>query len=222
MSEPVPARRDAPAASAAPASAHEAPMEALRETLHRGFGVVFAPFARLLGQAGVSPNQLSVAGAALNAAAAALVVAGRPVAAGALYLFGGGFDMMDGLLARITGRESALGAFLDSTLDRVSEGVVFAALAYVFAVDGGALDAAAVVLALLLSGLVSYVRARAEGLGLSCRVGLFTRPERVVLLAAGLMAGFAAEAVWLLAALSAFTVVQRVIHTGHQIAGTRP
>jgi len=194
-----------------------AALEQLREAIHRRLGVALAPLGRTLGRAGVTPNQVSVAGAGLAAVAAALIAGGRPAAGGALFLAASALDLLDGLLARATGRASAFGAFLDSTLDRVSEGAVFAAIAYVFAIEGRAADAAAVVLALLFSQLVSYARARAEGLGLECRVGVVTRPERVVLLAAGLMTGLVAPAVWLLAAASAATVAQRVIHTGRQL-----
>lgn len=201
-----------------PSPAPPGVLERLREAIRAALDAVLAPVARALARAGVTPNQVSIAGAALTVIAAALIAAGRPVAGGALFLAGSAFDLLDGLLARASGRATAFGAFIDSTLDRVSEGAVFAAIAYVFATDGRALDAAAVVLALLFSQLVSYARARAEGLGLECRVGAVTRAERVVLLAAGLISGLVAPAVWLLAAASAVTVVQRVIHTGRALA----
>ena len=192
-------------------------LEQLREALHGRIGRALTPLARGLGRAGITPNQVSLAGAALNLVAAGLIVHGRPLAAGLVYLLAGGFDLMDGLLARVAKRESRFGALLDSTLDRISEGVVFAALAYVFAAAGRPADAAFVVLALLFSLLVSYIRARAEGLGLECRVGIVTLAERVVLIAVGLMTGFAAAAAYLLAALSAVTVLQRIVHTGRRL-----
>ena len=122
------------------------------------------------------------------------------------------------MIARLTKRESPFGAFLDSTLDRVSEGVVLSAVAYRFALEGNAVDAALVLLALLGSLLVSYTRARAEGLGAECKVGVATRAERVLLLAAGMITGLLALAVYLLIALSAITVSQRIARTFRQLA----
>ena len=114
------------------------------------------------------------------------------------------------MLARASGKSTRFGAFLDSTLDRASEGVVFAAIAYRFAAQGSAVDAGIVVMALLGSVLVSYVRARAEGLGAECRVGIATRAERVVVIGLGLLFGLLPEAVYLVAFLTAVTVVQRI------------
>ncbi len=111
------------------------------------------------------------------------------------------------------------GAFLDSTLDRVSEGVIFAGIAYLLAVegDGRPIDVALVVLALLGSILVSYTRARAESLGLECKVGLMSRPERIVLIAIGLFFDVLPYVIYLMLALTAFTVIQRVVHTYRQL-----
>ena len=185
-------------------------LEHLRQTLQHRFERVLAPLAALLHRLGASANQVSVAGFALNVGAATLVVGGHLVPAGALYLFAGLLDLLDGVLARAGGKPTRFGAFLDSTLDRASEGVVFAAIGYRFAAEGSALDASIVVLALLGSFLVSYVRARAEGLGAECRVGIATRAERVVLIALGLLSGMLAEAIRLVALLTAVTVVQRI------------
>ena len=146
-------------------------MEQLRHALQHRLELVLAPVAAVLHRLGASANQVSVAGFVLNVGAAALVVAGHLVPAGALYLFAGLLDLLDGVLARTGGNPTRFGAFLDSTLDRASEGVVFTAIGYRFAAEGSAVDAGIVVLALLGSFLVSYVRARAEGLGVQCRVG---------------------------------------------------
>ena len=185
-------------------------LEHLRQALHHRFERALAPLAALLHRLGASADQISVTGFVLNVAAAALVVTGDLMAAGALYLFAGLLDLLDGVLARTGGRPTRFGAFLDSTLDRASEGVVFAAIAYRFAAEGSALDASIVVLALLGSFLVSYVRARAEGLGAECRVGIATRAERVVLVALGLLSGLLPEAIRVVALLTAVTVVQRI------------
>ena len=185
-------------------------LEQLRQALHHRFERALTPLAGLLHRLGVSADQISVTGFVLNAAAAALVVTGDLVSAGALYLFAGLLDLLDGVLARAGGKPTRFGAFLDSTLDRASEGVVFAAIGYRFAAEGAAVDAGIVVLALLGSFLVSYVRARAEGLGAECRVGIATRAERVVLIGLGLLSGMLPEAVRLVALLTAVTVVQRI------------
>ena len=185
-------------------------LEQLRQALQHRFERALAPLAALLHRLGASADQISVTGFVLNVAAAALVVTGDLAAAGALYLFAGLLDLLDGVLARTSGKPTRFGAFLDSTLDRASEGVVFAAIGYRFAAEGSAVDAGIVVLALLGSFLVSYVRARAEGLGAECRVGIATRAERVVLIALGLLSGMLPEAIRLVALLTAVTVAQRV------------
>ena len=123
------------------------------------------------------------------------------------------------MLARATDRVSVVGAYLDSTLDRISEGVVFAAIAYVFAREGQAVDAGVVLLALLGSLLVSYTRARAEALNVACKMGIATRPERVVLIALGLMTGWLAPVVYLLAVLTGITVAQRIRATMGRLSG---
>jgi len=192
--------------------AHRPPpgMEQLRRALQQRLEKALAPVAALLHRVGASANQVSFAGFAINVGAAALVVTGHLVAAGALYLVAGLLDLLDGVLARASGKPTRFGAFLDSTLDRASEGVVFAAIAYRFAAQGSAVDAGIVVMALLGSVLVSYVRARAEGLGAECRVGIATRAERVVVIGLGLLFGLLPEAVYLVAFLTAVTVVQRI------------
>ncbi len=156
-------------------------------------------------------------GALLNLAAAALVVGDRLVLAGVVFVVGSLLDMLDGTLARLAQKVSPFGAFLDSTLDRASEGIVLAAVAYRLAEQGRAVDAALVVVALLGSLLVSYTRARAEALGLECKVGFMSRPERVVLLAVGLFFDLLPYVVYLLVVLTTVTVGQRVAHTYRQL-----
>jgi len=175
-----------------------------------------APLARLLARLKVTPNQVSAAGFAMNVVAAVCIATDDLVLAGVIYILAGCLDLMDGTLARVTNRATKFGAFFDSTVDRVSEGVVFAAITYRFAIDGHSLLAAVVVLALLGSLLVSYVRARAEGLGGKCKVGLLTRAERVVLLTFGLLFGLLAEIIVVLAVLTAVTVVQRIYYVAKQ------
>lgn len=191
--------------------------EAARERIEPAVRGPLAPLVRALAGAGVTPNQVTLGALVLASGAAGLTVAGWHVAAAVVLLLSGGLDLLDGMLARHTGRTSAFGAFLDSTLDRVSEGVVFAAVAYHFAVHGQPALAGVATLALLGSVLVSYARARAEALGLDCKVGAMTRAERLLALVAGLAFGLLGPVVLALAVLGAFTVVQRMVHVHRQL-----
>jgi CDP-diacylglycerol--glycerol-3-phosphate 3-phosphatidyltransferase len=198
-------------------------LDSLRDRGHDLAERAARPFARALMGARVTPNQISMAAMALNVAAAGLILDDALAAAGIVYLCAGSLDLLDGALARLSNQVSAGGAFLDSTLDRISEGVVFAAIAYHFSIHGEPVNAALAVLALLFSLLVSYTRARAEALGSQCKVGAATRAERVVLMAAGLAFGLLDWVVWLMVALTAFTVVQRIVHTLRELgAPARP
>jgi CDP-diacylglycerol--glycerol-3-phosphate 3-phosphatidyltransferase len=192
-------------------------MENIREffgiQLRRGF----VPMVSALQWLRITPNQVTIAGTILNVAAAALVVTDHLICAGIVFLVAGCFDMLDGALARLAKKVTPFGAFLDSTLDRVSEGVVLAAIAYLLAVQGRSIDVALVVLALLGSVLVSYTRARAESLGLECKVGLMSRPERVILIALGLFFNVLPYVIYIMLALTVFTVIQRVVHTYRQL-----
>ena len=140
-------------------------MESIRDyfgiRVRRGFEPMLSALLKLH----VTPNQVTIFGTLLNVAAAALIVLDHLIYAGVVFLLAGCCDMLDGALARRARQSTKWGAFLDSTLDRVSEGVVLAAIAYLLASQGHALDASLVVLALLGSVLVSYTRARAESLG---------------------------------------------------------
>lgn len=186
---------------------------ALRDFLGVQLRKAFEPLTRTFQRLRVTPNQLTAAGALLNLAAAVLIVRGALVVAGVVFVVAGLFDMLDGALARLSKLVTPFGAFLDSTLDRASEGIILVAVAYRFADQGRPFDTALVVVALLGSFLVSYTRARAEALGLECKVGLMSRPERVVLVAIGLFLDVLPYVVYILAALTTFTVAQRVIHT---------
>ena len=192
-------------------------MENIRDSfgirLRRGFTPVISTLHRL----GVTPNQVTVVGTLLNAGVAALIVTDHLIWAGILVLIAGIFDMLDGTLARVSQQVTPFGAFLDSTLDRVSEGIVLAAIAYHLALDGSAVDAALVVLALLGSILVSYTRARAETLGVECKVGIMSRPERIILVAIGLFFNVLPYAIYIMLALTTFTVIQRVVHTYREL-----
>ncbi len=189
------------------------PVERYRVKLHDSIDRRLGPVVRVLARLGVQPNQVTVAGTVVCLAGALLVLTDRLALAGVVWLAGTAFDLIDGALARSQGKVSDGGAFLDSTLDRITEGALFVVVAYHFAQAGNALAAALTVAALLGSLLVSYTRARAEALGANCKVGFVTRPERVVLLGIGLCFGLLEPVIYLLVALTAITVAQRIHHT---------
>ena len=176
----------------------------------------------------LTPNAISVTGLIGNLIAAALIVEEHFVLAGVAFILGSLCDMLDGRYSRMSGKGTPFGAFLDSTLDRVEEGIVLAAVAAWFAKEGNELAVGATVLAVVGSYMVSYTRARAEALGVDGKVGIASRAVRVVILSAGLV--FAAgelvpdfdllePAIYAMAALTVFTTLQRVLHVRRQLAG---
>jgi len=175
----------------------------------------------------LTPNAISLTGLALNLLAAALVWQEYFFLGGIAFIVGSVCDTLDGRYSRMSGKGSPFGAFLDSTLDRIEEGIVLTAVAAYFATRGEAGAAAAVVVAVLASLMVSYTRARAEALGVECKVGIATRPVRVVIISIGLIFAkgasigdfeLLAPAVYVLAALSVFTVAQRVWHVRSELS----
>jgi CDP-diacylglycerol--glycerol-3-phosphate 3-phosphatidyltransferase len=161
----------------------------------------------------VTANQVTAAGFLLSVGAAVLIYQEWWLAAGAVFIVASILDVFDGAIARSRGQAGPRGSFIDSTVDRVSEAVVLGAIAIVFARQGETVGLAAVVVALTASFLTSYVRAKAESLGLNGTHGALARAERVVLLSAGLiLAPFGAlpYVIALLAVLTALTVLQRV------------
>ena len=168
----------------------------------------------------LTPNQLTMAGFLLNAGAGVLIYERHWVWATVVFVVGSVADALDGALARAHGKMTPFGAFLDSTLDRVSEGVILGAIALVLADQGKTLALACVFVALVGSFLVSYTRAKAEAFGLKGDVGLMSRTERIVLLAVALPfagRGLLPYVIYLLAALTAFTVVQRMAFVRTQL-----
>jgi CDP-diacylglycerol---glycerol-3-phosphate 3-phosphatidyltransferase len=176
---------------------------------------------RVLRESRVTPNQLTALGFSLNLVAAVLVYQEDYVAAAAVFLVGSIIDILDGALARSRGQATQFGAFIDSTTDRISEGAILCAATLVFAREGETWPVAAVFVALVASFLVSYTRARAEALGLEGKAGLMGRAERVVLLAATLVAapwGALPYGIALLAILASGTVIQRILSVHRQLA----
>ena len=168
----------------------------------------------------LTPNAISLTGFALNVLAAVLIWQTEFFWGGVAFIVGSIMDTLDGGYSRMSGKGTPFGAFLDSTLDRIEEGIVLTAVAATFAEHGDELAVAAVVVAVMASLVVSYTRARAEALGVQCKVGLATRAIRVVILSAGLVladVGVLEPAVYVLAGLSSFTVAQRIFHVRRQL-----
>jgi len=169
-------------------------------------GSVVAPLATI----GVTPNTVTVAGLFLNGGVAWVVATGQFRAGGILLIVSGAFDMLDGALARRTNALSVFGGFLDSTLDRCSEAIVLIGLIYAETQMHHTLEVMLAAGILTGSFLISYTRARAEGLGLECKVGLLPRPERIIILAAGLTFPILTPVLIILAVLSNLTAMQRI------------
>jgi CDP-diacylglycerol--glycerol-3-phosphate 3-phosphatidyltransferase len=174
----------------------------------------------------LTPNAISLTGFLLNLVAAFLIVERLFFLAGVAFIVGSVMDTLDGRYSRMSGKGTPFGAFLDSTLDRLEEGIVLTAVAAYFASRHNQVAVAAVVIAVLGSLMVSYTRARAEALGVSCKVGLATRPVRVVILSIGLVFAqgasigdfeLLAPAVYVLAALTVITMIQRIVYVRGQL-----
>ena len=192
-------------------------MTDLAETRHKLAERFTTPAARILSKTGVTPNMLTVTGFLVSIAAAVLIAKEYFLAGGLVILLAGAFDLLDGPLARATGKTTRFGAFLDSTLDRLSEAAVIAGILAYYAYHEGTWESMLAYATFVGSVMVSYLRARAEGLGVKCEVGIFTRAERVVVMSIGLIV-----APWvdlaipvmlgIITALAFVTVIQRLIH----------
>jgi CDP-diacylglycerol--glycerol-3-phosphate 3-phosphatidyltransferase len=173
----------------------------------------------------LTPNAISVTGLIGNLVAAWLVYEEQFLLAGIAFVLGSVMDTLDGRYSRMSGKGTAFGAFLDSTLDRMEEGIVLAAIGAYFASQGDQLAVAATVAAVLFSLMVSYTRARAEALGVECKVGIASRAVRVVILSVGLLfaegpggVSLLEPAVYVLAVLAIITTFQRIFHVRTQLA----
>lgn len=178
---------------------------------------------RTLARWNVSPNAVTYLGLFLTTGVAVLVALGQIRWAGVAYIVAAVCDAMDGTLARVSGKGSRFGAFLDSTIDRFEESIVFVGLAVYYARVGGAWEIPLILVVTVASLMVSYTRARAEALGVSCRVGFMTRPPRVAILIAGMILDQVPAALIILAATSLFTAFHRMYHvwqlSGGEAAG---
>lgn len=166
-----------------------------------------------LARAGLTPNMVTTIGVLLSAVVAIVIASGNLVVGGLLFLIASGFDMLDGAVARAAGTVTKFGGFLDSTLDRYSETVVlFGVLYFLLQTPDATIGALLVFAATTGSLLISYARARAEAAGFHASVGLLARPERVVILAIGLLFGQLLPALWILAIGTHLTVLMRIFH----------
>jgi phosphatidylglycerophosphate synthase len=164
----------------------------------------------------VTPNVLTIVGF-LVTIIAALVIPINLRLGGILILFGGVFDMLDGIVARTSGKTSKFGAFLDSVLDRYSDAFIFLAVTWYFAERGSATGALISLGTLVGAFLISYVRARAEGLGEECHTGIMERPERIILLAFAAITGWLIPVLWIMLVLTHITVFQRIYHVRRKL-----
>lgn len=166
-----------------------------------------------LASLGLTPNALTAIGLILNLLVAVIIARGQLQAGGLLLLIASGFDMLDGAVARASGAVTTFGGFLDSTIDRYSESVVYGGvLVYLLGTQDYRIGALLVVTATAGSLLISYARARAEAAGFTASVGLLARPERVLVLAVGLLIGQLIPALWILAVGTHLTVLTRMAH----------
>ena len=186
---------------------------------------VMAPIGRFVGASRISPNAVTGLGLLVQVGVAVLILDGAIVAAGLLGIVAAIFDVLDGAVAKARGLVSKFGAFLDSTTDRLADALYFLPIAWLYAVDPDipardepwvAILAAAT---MVLSFMVSYVKARAEGLGFDCKVGIAERAERVIIVIAGLILDLIPISLAILCAASLVTVIQRIVHVRKQALG---
>jgi len=174
--------------------------------------VLLAPIVRGLDWLGLHPNTVTIAGFLLQLGIGVLYGLGHLRLGGGLLLLVAPTDALDGALARAAGKQSNFGAFLDSSLDRISDAALILGIAAHFLRRGAMQDVALLAVALVASMMVSYTRARAEALGFTCKVGLLTRMERILLIGGLTLLGLFGVLTWALAVLSVVTVVQRILH----------
>ena len=174
------------------------------------------PVVRLLVKTSITPNTITWLGFLGAVGAAVLIVTEHIFAAGFVVLIAGFFDILDGALARHLNQTTRFGAVLDSTLDRLSEAAVLLGILVLYVREQSVVPILLVCLALLASLLVSYIRARSEALGVECRVGIFTRPERVIVLALGLLLNQVVIVLAIIVVFSFITIGHRLLYVWQQ------
>jgi CDP-diacylglycerol--glycerol-3-phosphate 3-phosphatidyltransferase len=174
--------------------------------------VILDPIVHVLGRLGIHPNTITIVGFLLQVGVGVLFSQGYLVLGGWSLIVVGPVDALDGMLARAFGQKSLFGAFLDSTLDRLSDAALILGLATHYLRQGSYLEVALLVISLVAASMVSYVRARAEALGFPCKVGVLTRLERLLLISVLSAIGLPTVMIWALAVLSVFTMIQRILY----------
>lgn len=171
------------------------------------------PLGKVVARTHLTPNAITIIGLGLNFGVAAVIASGNLVLGGMLVLLAGGFDALDGAVARVTGQTSAFGGFLDSTLDRYSEAVVFGGLlVYLTRTDAGTIPILLTYVTIVGSLMISYSRSKAEAIGIRGDIGFAQRLERIVILAVALIASQPVWGLWVLAIATQLTALHRVLH----------
>ncbi len=195
-------------------------MSSLQEFRRKAASVLTRPLVPLVHKLKLTPDAMTLTGLALNLAAAVVIAFGHLLIGGIVFLLAGLFDLLDGALARYMEKVTRFGALFDSTIDRITEGAIF--LSFIFITGSGVwpfnvtLQLLLIFLAMIGSFMTSYIRARAEALNIDCTVGLFTRVERVIILASGLLLNQVFVALAIVVVLSFVTAGQRFVHVWRQ------
>jgi CDP-diacylglycerol--glycerol-3-phosphate 3-phosphatidyltransferase len=185
--------------------------ETFNDFLRDTGSIITNPVSRLLDRLGIHPNTVTFFGFLLNILAGFVIATGKNVVGGLLVIIASSVDGFDGALARMSGKQSRFGSFLDSTLDRLSEGALFFGLLVWFTLQRMTLETYLLYFVVLGSIMVSYARARAEGLGFECKVGIMTRLERMVVLSLGLLLNWLHPTLALMLVLTWITFFQRAM-----------
>lgn len=188
----------------------------LRKVTHK----IVIPIAATLARLGIPANTITILGSVFTMIVALLIALGHLRLGGVLLIGAASIDALDGAVARQVGRATKFGAFLDSVLDRVSESAVLLGLAWWYMGQPGQVEEILAYIAIVGSMLVSYARARGEGIGVDCEVGLFTRVERAILIIAALILGLTTPALWILAIGTMITAIHRIVHVYIQVRDT--
>ena len=176
------------------------------------FGHIFdTPLSSIARKINISPNYITITGFIITTFAA-VTLTQNLIAGGILILVGGFFDMLDGVIARVNNRATDFGAFLDSVLDRYSDAFLLLGFSWYFYRNDSITGLFLSIGTMIGTLIISYVKARAEGLGKNCHTGLMERPDRILLMAFGAFTGWALPVMWLMLVLTHVTVIQRILH----------
>jgi len=195
-------------------------MSTFQDVRKKAQNAVTKPLVPVISKLHLTPDAMTISGVVLNLAAAVIIGFGQLLIGGIVFLLAGLFDMLDGALARYMQKTTKFGALFDSVSDRITEGALFLSFIFITSVAvwpfSVVWELVLIFLAMIGSFLTSYIRARAEGLGIDCTVGLFTRPERVIILALGLLLSQVFIALAIVVVLSFVTVGQRFLFVWQQ------